>query len=102
MGNATRRTIAGHRAAIFRITCIATMNLSSHDGGMAALIAAARQEGQLNVITLPGNWANYGTIMKDFTAKYGIKITDANPRVPARTSSTPKSRWTCRATPLPR
>src|SRR6266550_3366585 len=25
------------------------------------------------------NWANYGTIMKDFTAKYGIKINDANP-----------------------
>jgi putative spermidine/putrescine transport system substrate-binding protein len=48
-------------------------------GGMAALIKAAKAEGQLNVITLPANWANYGTIMKDFTAKYGIKITDANP-----------------------
>ena len=41
--------------------------------------AAAEKEGQLNVITLPSNWANYGAIMKDFTAKYGIKITDANP-----------------------
>src|SRR3984885_10899135 len=48
-------------------------------GGMNALIAAAKKEGQLNVITLPSNWANYGTIMKDFTAKYGIKINDANP-----------------------
>ena len=38
-----------------------------------------RRRGQLNVITLPANWANYGTIMKDFTAKYGIKINDANP-----------------------
>jgi putative spermidine/putrescine transport system substrate-binding protein len=38
-------------------------------GGMKALIAAAKKEGQLNVITLPANWANYGTIMKDFTAK---------------------------------
>ena len=46
---------------------------------MDALIAAAKKEGQLNVITLPADWANYGTIMKDFTAKYGIKITDANP-----------------------
>jgi putative spermidine/putrescine transport system substrate-binding protein len=46
---------------------------------MSALVAAAQKEGQLNVITLPSNWANYGTIMKDFTAKYGIKITDANP-----------------------
>ena len=48
-------------------------------GGMSGLIAAAKKEGQLNVITLPANWANYGTIMKDFTKKYGIKITDANP-----------------------
>ena len=46
---------------------------------MNALVAAAEKEGQLNVITLPSDWANYGTIMKDFTAKYGIKITDANP-----------------------
>jgi putative spermidine/putrescine transport system substrate-binding protein len=48
-------------------------------GGMKALIKAAKAEGQLNVITLPADWANYGTIMKDFTAKYGIKINDANP-----------------------
>jgi putative spermidine/putrescine transport system substrate-binding protein len=46
---------------------------------MGALIAAAEKEGQLNVITLPSNWANYGTIMADFTAKYHIHITDANP-----------------------
>jgi putative spermidine/putrescine transport system substrate-binding protein len=46
---------------------------------MDALVAAAKKEGQLNVITLPDDWANYGTIMKDFTAKYGIKITDENP-----------------------
>jgi putative spermidine/putrescine transport system substrate-binding protein len=46
---------------------------------MAALVKAAEKEGTLNVITLPSNWANYGTIMKDFTAKYHIKINDANP-----------------------
>jgi putative spermidine/putrescine transport system substrate-binding protein len=48
-------------------------------GGMSGLVKAAKAEGHLNVITLPSNWANYGTIMKDFTAKYGIKITDENP-----------------------
>ena len=48
-------------------------------GGMNGLIAAAKKEGQLNVITLPSDWANYGAIMKAFTAMYGIKITDANP-----------------------
>jgi putative spermidine/putrescine transport system substrate-binding protein len=46
---------------------------------MNALVAAAEKEGQLNVITLPADWANYGTIMKDFSAKYHIHITDANP-----------------------
>jgi len=57
----------------------ATATSATAGGGMNALITAAKKEGQLNVITLPSNWANYGTIMKDFTAKYGIKITDANP-----------------------
>jgi putative spermidine/putrescine transport system substrate-binding protein len=57
----------------------ATVSSLAQGGGMSALVAAAKKEGQLNVITLPSNWANYGTIMKDFTAKYGIKITDANP-----------------------
>ncbi len=57
----------------------ATATSAAACGGMSALVAAAKKEGQLNVITLPSNWANYGTIMKDFTAKYGIKITDANP-----------------------
>jgi putative spermidine/putrescine transport system substrate-binding protein len=46
---------------------------------MDALIAAAKKEGKLNVITLPRDWANYGAIMDGFTAKYGIAIDDANP-----------------------
>jgi putative spermidine/putrescine transport system substrate-binding protein len=56
-----------------------TASSASAAGGMSALVAAAKKEGQLNVITLPSDWANYGTIIKDFTAKYGIKINDANP-----------------------
>ena len=46
---------------------------------MDALVAAAKKEGKLNVITLPGNWANYGELMDTFHRKYGITITDANP-----------------------
>jgi putative spermidine/putrescine transport system substrate-binding protein len=57
----------------------ATVTSLAAGGGMNALVAAAEKEGQLNVITLPSNWANYGTIMKDFSAKYHIHITDANP-----------------------
>jgi putative spermidine/putrescine transport system substrate-binding protein len=57
----------------------ATVSSASAGGGMNALVTAAGKEGQLNVITLPSNWANYGNIMKDFSAKYHIHITDANP-----------------------
>jgi putative spermidine/putrescine transport system substrate-binding protein len=46
---------------------------------MSALVAAAEKEGKLNAITLPDNWANYGEIMKKFSAKYHIKINDAIP-----------------------
>src|ERR1700733_11183751 len=60
-------------------TNAATATSAAAFGGMNGLVAACKKEGHLNVITLPANWANYGTIMKGFTAKYGIKITDANP-----------------------
>lgn len=56
-----------------------TVTSATSGGGMDALVAAAKKEGSLNVITLPRTWANYGTIMDDFTKKYGIKITDTNP-----------------------
>ena len=57
----------------------ATATSAAAFGGMNGLVTACKKEGTLNVITLPANWANYGTIMKDFTAKYGVKINDANP-----------------------
>jgi len=57
----------------------ATATSAQAGGGMNALIAAAKKEGTLNVITLPPTWANYGTIISDFTKKYGIKINSENP-----------------------
>jgi putative spermidine/putrescine transport system substrate-binding protein len=60
-------------------TDFSKVSSAAKGGGMAALIKAAKAEGTLNVIALPSNWANYGNIMKQFTAKYGIKIVDANP-----------------------
>ncbi|GAA3351983.1 extracellular solute-binding protein [Amorphoplanes nipponensis] len=48
-------------------------------GGMDALVAAAKKEGQLNVIALPPDWANYGEIIKAFGTKYGIKVNSAQP-----------------------
>ena len=57
----------------------ATEASATGGGGMNALVAAAKQEGTLNVIALPPTWANYGAILSAFTAKYGIKINSALP-----------------------
>lgn len=57
----------------------ATATSVSAGGGMTALVAAAKKEGQLNVIALPPDWANYGEIIKAFQTKYGIKVNSANP-----------------------
>lgn len=56
-----------------------TATSADTNGGMAALVAAAKQEGQLNVITLPPTWANYGQIIAGFEKKYGITVNSANP-----------------------
>jgi putative spermidine/putrescine transport system substrate-binding protein len=70
-------TVSGTTAATAASTSAPT-SISGY-GGMAGLVAAAKKEGTLNVITLPPTWANYGNIIKDFTAKYGIKVNSANP-----------------------
>jgi putative spermidine/putrescine transport system substrate-binding protein len=56
-----------------------TATSAAGNGGMDALVAAAKKEGKLNVIALPPDWANYGAIISGFTAKYGIRIDSANP-----------------------
>ncbi|WP_294180992.1 ABC transporter substrate-binding protein [uncultured Schumannella sp.] len=49
-------------------------------GSFAELEAAAKAEGQLNVIALPRDWANYGEILDAFAAKYPeITINEASP-----------------------
>jgi putative spermidine/putrescine transport system substrate-binding protein len=48
-------------------------------GSMDDLVKAAKDEGTLNVIALPPDWANYGEIIKTFSDKYGIKVNSALP-----------------------
>nr|WP_255604733.1 ABC transporter substrate-binding protein [Mycolicibacterium xanthum] len=48
-------------------------------GGMDGLVEAAKAEGELNVIALPPDWANYGEIIQAFSDKYGIKVNSAQP-----------------------
>lgn len=48
-------------------------------GGIDALVEAAKAEGELNVIALPHDWANYGKIIEAFKAKYGITVNEQSP-----------------------
>jgi len=50
-------------------------------GGMDKLIAAAQKEGELNVIALPPDWANYGELISTFEDKYGITVNSAQPDI---------------------
>jgi len=56
-----------------------TVKSAVEAGGMDALVAAAQAEGELNVITLPRDWCNYGEMMNTFSAKYNIKVNSLNP-----------------------
>jgi ABC-type Fe3+ transport system, periplasmic component len=56
-----------------------TAKSAADGGGMDALVAAAKAEGTLNVITLPRDWCNYGELMDNFTKEYGIAINSLNP-----------------------
>ncbi|MGI5148730.1 ABC transporter substrate-binding protein [Plantactinospora sp. CA-294935] len=57
----------------------ATATSAADLGGLDKLIEEAKKEGQLNVIALPPDWANYGEIIKTFSEKYGIKVNSAQP-----------------------
>lgn len=60
----------------------ASIATSAEDfGGLDALIEAAQAEGELNVIALPENWANYGQIIQAFEDEYGITVNSASPDV---------------------
>jgi putative spermidine/putrescine transport system substrate-binding protein len=54
------------------------------DGGTCGstvdqIAAAAKQEGQVNLIALPDTWANYKGILDSFKSTYGIKAPVATP-----------------------
>ncbi|MGY1915696.1 ABC transporter substrate-binding protein [Blastococcus sp. SYSU DS0973] len=57
----------------------ATATSVEDGGGMDALVEAAQAEGELNVIALPPDWANYGEMLETFSEKYDIEINSASP-----------------------
>ncbi len=82
--SAAALTVGAAFAGIAPSTAGASVNPSTATsaaafGGLSGLVKAAKKEGTLNVITLPADWANYGNIIKDFSAKYGIKVNSENP-----------------------
>ena len=61
------------------LSTVATLVLSANVASaqttsMTDLIAAAKKEGQLNVIALPRDWCGYGALIDSYKAKYGIKV----------------------------
>ena len=54
-------------------------------GGVDAMCAAGKAEGQVNLIATPNDWANYGQMITDFTAKYGIKVQSDQPDADSQT-----------------
>jgi putative spermidine/putrescine transport system substrate-binding protein len=48
-------------------------------GGLDALVAAAKKEGALNLITTPRDWAGYGDMFDIYEKAFGVKITVDNP-----------------------
>lgn len=69
---------AGDDAAVGEVDA-ATATSAEDFGGMDGLIAAAQAEGELNVIALPPDWANYGAIIQAFSDTYNIKVNSQNP-----------------------
>jgi putative spermidine/putrescine transport system substrate-binding protein len=79
IGAASVVLVAATVIPAFAQTDAAAATSAEDFGGMEGLIAAAQAEGTLNVIALPPTWANYGQMIEDFEATYGITIDSAQP-----------------------
>ena len=58
-----------------------TATSAADAGGVDAVCAAGKTEGQVNIIATPPDWANYGQMITDFQTKYGIKVQSDQPDV---------------------
>jgi putative spermidine/putrescine transport system substrate-binding protein len=87
-----KRSVAAAAVALFTVsglvavsapaqakTNFCTVQNLAQAGGLDALVKAAKAEGELNIITVPRDWANYGEAIDIFTKAFGIKINSDNP-----------------------
>lgn len=83
MGNTMNRTRSSRFVSMSAVAAAALVAATGMTQVWAAppdaLVAAAKQEGQLTVIALPHDWCGYGAMISAFQAKYGIKINELNP-----------------------
>jgi putative spermidine/putrescine transport system substrate-binding protein len=80
MGKTMKRTALARLFSMSAVAGVAAAGVgSAWAAPLDALIAAAKQEGQLTVIALPHDWCNYGQLVAGFQKKYGIKINELNP-----------------------
>lgn len=97
MGNTMNRTRSSRFVSMSAVAAAALVAATGMTQVWAAppdaLVAAAKQEGQLTVIALPHDWCGYGAMISAFQAKYGIKINELN-RMPARATRSKPSRPT--------
>ena len=54
-------------------------DLTPAPSDLSSLVTAAKAEGSLNVIALPRDWCNYGTLIDGFKTKYGLTVNEINP-----------------------
>src|SRR6202795_749053 len=80
MGKTMKRTALARILSMSAAAGVAAPGVSRASAApLDALVAAAKQEGQLTVIALPHDWCNYGQLVAGFQKKYGIKINELNP-----------------------
>jgi putative spermidine/putrescine transport system substrate-binding protein len=74
----TRRWNMRSVVSLSALAILACADMASADAS-SALVAAAKAEGQLNVIALPRDWCGYGAIIDGFEAKYGLTVNELSP-----------------------
>src|SRR5258708_8777601 len=71
---------AGGGSSNEKVSCAKAATSATACGGIAGLYAAAKAEGQVNVIALAPDWVNYGAIIENFKVAFpGIQVNSANP-----------------------
>ncbi|MBW9116917.1 extracellular solute-binding protein [Rhizobium cauense] len=73
------RGAANYLVIPFAVVVVIITAACASAGPLEHLIAAAKEEGQLNVVALPRDWCGYGAIIDGFKAKFGIRISERLP-----------------------